>query len=131
MPGVAVADEISPCEGLAISQDVFEAVLREHARGYGLAQVRTGVELESLEVSGEGAEAGLLDHATGVSSRVRARYVIAADGARSPIRQRLGIGMDGPDDLGSQQTIAFRADLTAWTGRIRAGSISSPTGVPR
>lgn len=121
VPGAAVADEISPCEGLAISQDVLESVLREHACGYDLAQVRTGVELESLEVVGEGAGAVLLDHATGVRSRVWARYVIAADGARSPIRQRLRIGMDGPGDLGSQRMIAFRADLTGWTGRRPRG----------
>ena len=121
VPGAAVADEISPCEGLAISQDVFEAVLREHVRGYDLAEVSTGVELESLEAADEGADAVLLNRATGARSRVRARYVIAADGARSPIRQRLGIEMDGPDNLGSQQMIAFRADLTAWTGQMPRG----------
>jgi putative polyketide hydroxylase len=114
--GAAAVEQISPCEGLAISQDVFEAVLREHARGYDVAELRTGVELESLDLAGEGADAILLDHQTGVRSRVRARYVIGADGARSPLRQRLGIGMNGPDDLGSQRMIAFRADLTAWTG---------------
>jgi hypothetical protein len=41
--------------------------------------------------------------------------MIAADGARSGIRERLGIAMDGPDDLGRQHMVAFRADLTAYT----------------
>jgi hypothetical protein len=42
--------------------------------------------------------------------------MIAADGARSGVRQRLGIEMNGPDDLGRQTMIAFRADLAGLTG---------------
>lgn len=106
----AAAAPVSPCEGLSISQDVFEDVLRTHARDHDAADLRTGVELVSLD----GTDA-VLRSAAGVD-RVRARYVIAADGARSPIRAGLGIRMAGPDDLGSQRMIAFRADLTPWTG---------------
>jgi putative polyketide hydroxylase len=47
---------------------------------------------------------------------IHARYVLAADGARSPIREQLGIGLDGEADLGRQRMVAFRADLTPWTG---------------
>jgi hypothetical protein len=42
--------------------------------------------------------------------------MIAADSARSGVRQHLGIAMNGPDDLGQQTMIAFRADLSALTG---------------
>jgi putative polyketide hydroxylase len=116
VPGGPAASQVSPCEGLSVSQDVFESVLREHARSYGLAQVRTGVELESLEVACGAVHAVLHERASGQRTQVRARYVIAADGARSAIRRWLGIGMDGPGDLGSQRMIAFRADLSEWTG---------------
>ena len=112
---------VSPSAGLSLSQDVFEAVLRDHARGYDLAQLRTGVELESFEVSADGVDAMLHDRASDRRSRVRASYVIAADGARSPIRHRLGIGMDGQADLGSQFMVAFRADLTPWTSERPRG----------
>jgi putative polyketide hydroxylase len=47
--------------------------------------------------------------------------MVAADGARSGIRKRLGIGMDGAADLGSQRMIAFRADLTRWTSQTPRG----------
>jgi 2-polyprenyl-6-methoxyphenol hydroxylase-like FAD-dependent oxidoreductase len=116
--GAAGPDDapVSPCEGLSISQDVFEEVLREHARGWDIAQVRTGVELETLDVTAEGALAGLRERSSGERSQVRARYVIAADGARSPIRERLGITLTGAEDLGAQRMIAFRADLTSWAG---------------
>ena len=48
-----------------------------------------------------------------------ARYLVAADGVRSPIRERLGITFDGVADLGRQRGIGFRADLSRWTGRRR------------
>src|SRR6185295_11446098 len=41
---------------------------------------------------------------------VRARYVVAADGNRSPMRARLGIGMRGYGQLSRSITIYFRAD---------------------
>lgn len=114
--GAAVAADTSPCEGLSVAQDVFESVLSEHARGYATANYREGTLLEDFEVSDGGVAATLLDKASGRRSRVRARWMIAADGAHSGIRTRLGIAMNGPDDLGRQRMIAFRADLTAYTG---------------
>ena len=43
---------------------------------------------------------------------MRARYVVAADGSRSPVRQRLGIGMHGYGLLSHSATIYFRADCS-------------------
>ncbi|MEW9533797.1 FAD-dependent monooxygenase [Microbispora sp. NPDC049125] len=116
VPGATAEPGVSPCEGLSVSQDVFESVLREHARGHTVAHLRAGAALESFETTGAGVEATLVDQASGRRDRVRARWMIAADGARSGIRRRLGIAMDGPDDLGRQHMIAFRADLTGFTG---------------
>jgi putative polyketide hydroxylase len=112
---------ISPCEGLSVSQDVFESVLREHARSYASAQLLAGTRLTSSEVSDDGVDAALLSQETGRCSRIRARWLIAADGARSGIRRHLDIALNGPDDLGRQQMIAFRADLTAYTGEHPRG----------
>jgi hypothetical protein len=42
---------------------------------------------------------------------VRARYAIAADGAASPIRRRLGIGQVGEPVAGTAVSALFRADL--------------------
>lgn len=115
VPGAAAKADVSPCAGLSVSQDVFESVLREHARGYATARLQAGTLLESFDVSDTGIETTLLDQTSGRRSRVRARWMIAADGARSGIRRQLGIAMDGPDDLGTQQMIAFRADLSTST----------------
>ena len=55
----------------------------------------------------------LRDLPTGAESSVRAKYVVAADGNRSPVRERLGIGMGGHGLLSHSITIYFRplADL--------------------
>jgi FAD binding domain len=53
--------------------------------------------------------ATLRDLSTGAESSVRAKYVVAADGNRSPVRERLGIGMRGHGLLSHSITIYFRA----------------------
>lgn len=116
LPRAAAETDVSPCEGLSVSQDVFESVLREHARGYARGQLWEGSLLEGFEVSDAGVDATAADQSSGRRRRIRARWMIAADGARSSIRERLGIGMNGPDDLGRQTMIAFRADLSGYTG---------------
>lgn len=107
--------EVSPCEGLAISQDVYESVLRAEAATHPEAQLWWGSELGSFVVGPDGV------HARVDGRPVRARYVIAADGVQSGMRRALGIPLDGDDDLGISRSIAFRADLTPWTGPIPRG----------
>ncbi|WP_322755917.1 FAD-dependent monooxygenase [Frankia sp. Cas3] len=107
---------VSPCEGLSVSQDVFEAVLRDHAHGYAHAQLRPGTLLDSFHPVGDGVVATVVEQASGRRVQVRARWMIAADGARSGVRRHLRVAMNGPDDLGQQTMIAFRADLSALTG---------------
>ena len=116
VPGAAAPKEVSPCEGLAVSQDVFESILGEHARGYPAARVCKGSLLKGFTVADAGVEASVVDQQSGRSSSVLARWMIAGDGARSGIRDRLGIAMNGSDDLGRQWMIAFRADLSRYTG---------------
>ena len=57
----------------------------------------------------------LADRASGETKLVARSYVIAADGAHSPIRQRLGVKMLGHADVYDSVNIAFNADLTPWT----------------
>ena len=55
---------------------------------------------------------------------VRARYLVAADGAHSRIRASLGIAMRGPDGLGHVVTALFRAPLWPLLGDHRYGIYS-------
>ncbi len=51
---------------------------------------------------------------SGEEREIRAKYMIAADGNRSPIRQQLGIGTSGPGWLSDSITIYFKADCSKW-----------------
>ena len=101
--------EFSPTIRLFINQDALEPILREHAESLG-ARTRYRTECTALEQDGDGVTAVLTGAATGTQSRVRARYAVAADGNRSPVRNRLGIGMRGHGVLSNSITIYFRAE---------------------
>ena len=61
---------------------------------------------------------------------VRARYLIAADGAHSRIRTALGIAMRGPDGIAHVVNALFRAPLWRLLGEHRYGiySVDRPDG---
>ncbi len=107
---------LSPCRTSPIHQDQLEPVLLELALSYGSADVRFATELESFAVLEQGVEAELRDRRSGARSRVRARFLIGADGASSGVRRRMGIAMEGPDHLADNLLIQFRADVSRLTG---------------
>ncbi len=101
--------EFSPTIRLFINQDALEPILRARAEELG-AQLRYGTECTALEQDDDGVTAELTNVATGARSTVRAQYVVAADGNRSPVRNRLGIGMKSHGVLSNSITIYFRAE---------------------
>ncbi len=101
--------EFSPTIRLFINQDALEPILRDRAESLG-ARTRYRTECTSLESDDNGVTAVLTDVETGKQSRVRARYAVAADGNRSPARNRLGIQMRGHGILSNSITIYFRAE---------------------
>jgi 2-polyprenyl-6-methoxyphenol hydroxylase-like FAD-dependent oxidoreductase len=99
----------SPTVRVFINQDVLEPILREKAIELG-AKVINRTEVTALEQDDDGVTATLRDLDGGGERSVRARYVVAADGNRSPTRARLGIPMEGYGELSRSITIYFRAD---------------------
>ena len=99
----------SPTRRVFINQDVLEPILHRKATELG-ATVRNRTEATGLEQDDDGATVTLRDLDGGGDRRVRARYVVAADGNRSPTRARLGIAMTGHGELSRSITIYFRAD---------------------
>ncbi|MGA8118107.1 MAG: FAD-dependent oxidoreductase [Actinocatenispora sp.] len=99
----------SPCAGTPIDQDVVERLLRDQARELG-ARVRFGVELCDLDQDHDAVRARLRGP-DGVDRWLRCRYLVAADGAQSPLRARLGIPMRGPGDFFHLLTLMVDADL--------------------
>jgi 2-polyprenyl-6-methoxyphenol hydroxylase-like FAD-dependent oxidoreductase len=100
--------EFSPTVRLFINQDALEPILRARAEELG-ARLRYRTECTSLAQDADGVTAVIRDLETGTRQAVRAEYVIAADGNRSPVRALLGIGMHGHGLLSHSITIYFRA----------------------
>jgi putative polyketide hydroxylase len=101
---------ISPAPFAPIDQDKLEAILRRKADELG-ADIRFSTELVSLDQDDTGITAVVKDRGTGAEQIVRADYVVAADGWDSPIRQRLGIDLDGPGPFFHVVTALVDADL--------------------
>jgi hypothetical protein len=99
-----------------LAQDILEPVLVDHARSYAEAEVRFDSEVVDLEQDGDGVRVTILDRVTGEQREIRARYVIAADGAHSPTRRRLGIATRGVERIGDYLSILFRADVASIVG---------------
>ncbi|MFI5618747.1 FAD-dependent monooxygenase [Streptomyces sp. NPDC051567] len=59
--------------------------------------------------SDDHVEAPLTDHATGTTTTVRARFLVACDGAASPVRQACGIGAPALHRTQVFRNILFRA----------------------
>ena len=105
--------EASPVHAIAITQDRLEPLLRERASALG-AQLRLGTELLGLVQDRDGVTATVRHREDGHEYRLRARYVVAADGATSSVREALGIGRHGVGHLSVQRSILFRAPLEAY-----------------
>jgi 2-polyprenyl-6-methoxyphenol hydroxylase-like FAD-dependent oxidoreductase len=99
----------SPTVRVFINQDVLEPILRERAVELG-ATVINRTEVTGLDQDDDGVTATLRDLDSEDERTVRARYVVAADGNRSPTRGRLGIEMAGYGELSRSITIYFTAD---------------------
>jgi putative polyketide hydroxylase len=106
---------LSPTGWCLCDQDELEPVLRDAAAASG-ADVRFSTELVSW-TQDDGISAVLADGAR--QWPVRAKFLVAADGAGSPIRSGLEIGMSGPGTLAHYMNIYFRADLTEALGDRR------------
>ncbi|MCS0635781.1 FAD-dependent monooxygenase [Streptomyces sp. LP05-1] len=109
---VRETEQCSPQRWTPAGQDRIEPVLRKQAEAYG-ATIRFGTELVSFEHSDDaGVTARLRDLEDGAEHTVRARYLVAADGPRSTIRESLGVTRHGHGSLAHFMTIVFDADLS-------------------
>ena len=105
----------SPEQPGMASQAKAEEALAQRARELG-AQLRFNTQYESLTQDADGVDVVLRSLETDEVYRVRARYVVAADGLRGELATQLGIGTHGIGFLKSVTAVRFTADLSAWAG---------------
>lgn len=110
--GGATKAEYSPVTGTAVAQDRLEPILRERAVELG-ARIRSNTELVGFTQDSDGVTATLRERG-GREYRLRASYLVAADGARSVVRDELGIERSGQGTLSVQRSILFRAPLAEY-----------------
>ena len=103
-------EDLSPSSRLFITQIGLEPILRPRAEALG-ARLEYSTEVVSFETDPEGVTAVVKGRDDGLERTVRARYLVAADGSHSPVRQRLGIPLEGHGQFSNSITIYFRADV--------------------
>jgi 2-polyprenyl-6-methoxyphenol hydroxylase-like FAD-dependent oxidoreductase len=102
---LVAASPVLPC---LCAQDVLEPLLRDLGAKRG-CELRFGHELVDFTQTGDGVRVTVAG--PDGAYEVTADYLVAADGARSPVREALGITRTGRGTLGRATTVYFRADL--------------------
>jgi 2-polyprenyl-6-methoxyphenol hydroxylase-like FAD-dependent oxidoreductase len=105
----AGVEDISPARALFMPQQVLEPILLQRARELG-ARFQYATELVSQTQDEHGVTAIVRNIDDGIEQLIRAKYLVACDGNRSPIRESLGIEMVGHGLLSRSVTIYFHAD---------------------
>ncbi|MFJ3642714.1 FAD-dependent oxidoreductase [Streptomyces sp. NPDC090108] len=106
-PGGGLA-RFSPTNWCLCSQNDLEPVLVDHARELG-GDLRYFHRMESFAQDADGVTAVVRDRGTDETYTVRADYLVAADGPRSPVRDALGITHGGPGELFANVSVTFRS----------------------
>ncbi|MEP6547207.1 MAG: FAD-dependent monooxygenase [Gammaproteobacteria bacterium] len=114
-------EALSPCRRLYLNQPSLEPILRARAREAG-AIVLQGAEVTAVSQDAHGVSVTVKDANNGAVRELRGKYLIAADGGHSKVRELLGIPYDGRGAFSNSLTIYFKADLSRWLGG-RAWSI--------
>ncbi|WP_116443070.1 FAD-dependent oxidoreductase [Bacillus wiedmannii] len=105
-------EEISPSKQTACYQITLEEMMLQETRTLG-GELSFYHELVSYEQNEHGVIATIRNRETEEESIIHCDYVIAADGAKSKIREQLGICTEGRGTIGGYyMNIYFEADLS-------------------
>ncbi len=104
----------SPTQSCLVAQDHVEQELLAAAIKYPQCTVKFSTELTSWKQDDNAVECELYNRKTQQTENVSCQYLIAADGAHSPIREALNINMTGIDSLGNYLSVYCNVDLSPW-----------------
>ncbi|MDZ5619307.1 FAD-dependent monooxygenase [Nocardioides sp. HM23] len=111
LPDAAQSAVVSPTSSARVPQDHLERVLAGHLGRLPSAGLIRQAEVVDLEQDGAGARLDVRFGGSAETRRVSAAYVVAADGARSSIRSRLGVALLGPGRVMAGVSAEFHAPL--------------------
>jgi 2-polyprenyl-6-methoxyphenol hydroxylase-like FAD-dependent oxidoreductase len=91
------------------SQLFFDPVIQRRAESFECVSARYRTLFKSFEQDDDGVTAIVEDRDTGKQETIRAQYMVACDGADSPIRQNLGINIEGDAPLSFDINMFFES----------------------
>ncbi len=107
-------EDLSATSRLFITQVGLEPLLRDAAAAAGATHL-FGTQMLHVQQDADGVSTTVQSRDGGQSRVIRSRYVVAADGAHSAIREQLGIDMPG-HGTADCVTVYFGADMTDMIG---------------
>jgi 2-polyprenyl-6-methoxyphenol hydroxylase-like FAD-dependent oxidoreductase len=110
-------EPVSPAYPRKVPASNYEAAIRRKAAHWPNASLHFNTRVVDLESAASGLRITVQDVETEAKRDVRARYLLACDGAHSFVRSRLGSGQDHGPTFGNQILAEFRADLDDTLGR--------------
>jgi putative polyketide hydroxylase len=130
---LARRNRLSPTTHYACDQDRMEPILLQRSAELG-AQLFYGCTAVNIEQHESGVTADVVWSSSTVGtgtpaappSRITARYLVAADGARGSIRTGLGIGRHGKPVPGKGLSVLFDADLEPALRGRRISALIAP-----
>jgi len=105
--------QASPCTMLDLPQTFMEPLLLTHAAARG-ATLAMNTEYLGHAQDADGVDVSLRDRLSGREYRVRAKYLVGADGARSRVLEDAGLPIEGQLARAGTQYILFRGDLSRY-----------------
>jgi 2,4-dichlorophenol 6-monooxygenase len=112
-PEAHAALKASPSAPANIPQNILEPILDRHLAAQSRAKVLRGWECVGLDQDASGVSVQIAGP-DGERTEVRAQYVIACDGANSPIREALRISMEGVPEMARFLMVNCRGDLSRY-----------------
>jgi putative polyketide hydroxylase len=132
-PQAGPGDRLSPTSPYSCDQNRIEPILRRRATELG-AQLFFGCTTLGIEQDDSAVTAHVVwqpnsaveAESASSPSRITARYLVAADGAKGTIRTGLGIGRHGKPVPGTGLSVLFDADLDPALRGRRIGALIVP-----
>lgn len=135
IPWLPIADcqpeAASPTFAQRCPQSWFNPIMHEFARDHGVPILWNTVA-ENLDDDGELVTISTRSAESGAPGRIKARFVVGCDGARSFVRTRLGIERDQTDVYGfSAETIVKSTELARLVREANGGRFTKidPIGI--
>lgn len=101
----------SPCLTVDIPQTYLEPILVRNATERG-SQTRFSTEYVSHVQDEDGVTTIARDRLTGHEYKIRSKFLIGADGARTQVGADIDLPMEGAMDIAGSMNITFKADLS-------------------